>query len=386
MADSATSTALVIAGRYLASPAALRARPEGPIDALDTRSGRTAQVRIVFASDGWDDDGFTDAVTRWCALACSEICGVLDFGEHEGRRFLVVAPSLGMSIERWQATRRPGSADAARLALAFGRLAERIAAAGFPVDACDLGDCAVGPGPTPFLERPLLGSPAVNPILVGPRDGQRTLAAILRAAGGSGLGPPLEEWAERSAAAGYETLAECLDELERCGNEAREAGDHTEVVGIAGLFDDDDDEHLARLLPQEPRTWPRRAAGGLGALALAVLAVAAIGHRASGTPAAVPVPSLPRPVAVAPATAPKPSKPKPTHSRQRHPAKRHRPTHRHRHPHGTTPSRSTQAPPPVPPLPSPPPTAPSRPASTSAGSGAGDPLPDPGGTRTLPAP
>ena len=31
MADSATSTALVIAGRYLASPAALRARPEGPI-------------------------------------------------------------------------------------------------------------------------------------------------------------------------------------------------------------------------------------------------------------------------------------------------------------------------------------------------------------------
>ena len=202
MADSATSTALVIAGRYLASPAALRARPEGPIDALDTRSGRTAQVRIVFASDGWDDDGFTDAITRWCALACSEICGVLDFGEHEGRRFLVVAPSLGMSLERWQATRRPRPTDAARLALSFGRLVERIAAAGFPVDACDLGDCAVGPGPTPFLERPLLGSPAVNPILVGPRDGQRTLSAILRAAGGAGLGSPLEEWTARAAAAG----------------------------------------------------------------------------------------------------------------------------------------------------------------------------------------
>ena len=225
-----------------------------------------------------------------------------------------MAPSLGMSIERWQATRRPGPADAARLALAFGRLAERIAAAGFPVDACDLGDCAVGPGPTPFLERPLLGSPAVNPILVGPRDGQRTLAAILRAAGGAGLGPPLEEWAGRAAAAGYESLAECLDELERCGNEAREAGDDTEVVGLAGLFDDDDDEHLARLLPREPRTWPRRAAGGLGALALAVLAIAAIGHRASGTPAAAPVPSKPRPVAVAPVTTPKPSKPKPTHA------------------------------------------------------------------------
>lgn len=384
MADSATSTALVIAGRYLASPAALRARPEGPIDALDTRSGRTAQVRIVFASDGWDDDGFTDAITRWCALACSEICGVLDFGEHEGRRFLVVAPSLGMSLERWQATRRPRPTDAARLALSFGRLVERIAAAGFPVDACDLGDCAVGPGPTPFLERPLLGSPAVNPILVGPRDGQRTLSAILRAAGGAGLGSPLEEWTARAAAAGYESLAECLDELERCGNEAREAGDDTEVVGFAGLFDDDQDEHLARLLPPEPRTWPRRVAGGLGALALAVLAIAAIGHRASGTPAAAPVPS-PRPVAVAPVTTPKPSKPKPAHPRKRHAVKQHRRVHRHRHPHETSPSRSARATPPAQPPPSPPPP-PSTPPSTSAGSGAGDPLPDPGGTSMLPAP
>ncbi len=386
MADSATSTALVIAGRYLASPAALRARPEGPIDALDTRSGRTAQVRIVFASDGWDDDDFTDAVTRWCALACSEICGVLDFGEHEGRRFLVVAPSLGMSIERWQATRRPGPADAARLALSFGRLAERIAAAGFPVDACDLGDCAVGPGPTPFLERPLLGSPAVNPILVGPRDGQRTLAAILRAAGGAGLGSPLEEWTARAAAAGYESLAECLDELERCGNEAREAGDDTEVVGLAGLFDDDDDEHLARLLPPEPRTWPRRVAGGMGALALAVLAIAAIGHRASGTPAAAPVPSRPRPVAVAPVTTPKPSKPKPAQPRKRHPAKHHPRVHGHRHPHQTSPSGSARATPPVQPPPAPPSPPPSTPPSTSGGSGAGDPLPDPGGTSMLPAP
>jgi hypothetical protein len=384
MADSATSTALVIAGRYLASPAALRARPEGPIDALDTRSGRTAQVRIVFASDGWDDDGFTDAITRWCALACSEICGVLDFGEHEGRRFLVVAPSLGMSLERWQATRRPRPTDAARLALSFGRLVERIAAAGFPVDACDLGDCAVGPGPTPFLERPLLGSPAVNPILVGPRDGQRTLSAILRAAGGAGLGSPLEEWTARAAAAGYESLAECLDDLERCGNEAREAGDDTEVVGFAGLFDDDQDEHLARLLPPEPRTWPRRVAGGLGALALAVLAIAAIGHRASGTPAAAPVPS-PRPVAVAPVTTPKPSKPKPAHPRKRHAVKQHRRVHRHRHPHETSPSRSARATPPAQPPPSPPPP-PSTPPSTSAGSGAGDPLPDPGGTSMLPAP
>ena len=384
MAEPAPSTACVIAGRYLASPAALRARPEGPIEALDTRSGRAAQVRIVFASDGWDEQGFAEAVSRWCALGCAEICGALDFGEHEGRPFVVVPPTLGMSIERWRATRRPGPADAARLTLAFGRLAERVAAAGFPVDAAGLADFAVGPGPTPFLERPLLGSPAVNPILVGPRDGQRTLATILRTAGGAGLGPPLEEWAGRAAAAAYESLAECLDELERCCNEAREAGDETEVVGLAGLFDDDDDEHLARLLPPEPRTWPRRVAGGLGALALAVLAIAAIGHRASGTPAAAPVPSRPRPVAVAPVTTPKPSKPKPTHPRHGRPAKRHPRAHRHRHPHRTSPSRSTQATPPVQLPPSPPP--PSMPPSTSAGSGAGDPLPDPGGTSTLPAP
>jgi hypothetical protein len=287
-----------------------------------------------------------------------------------------------MSIERWQATRRPGPADAARLALSFGRLAERIAAAGFPVDACDLGDCAVGPGPTPFLERPLLGSPAVNPVLVGPCDGQRTLAAILRAAGGPGLGAALEEWAERAGAAGYESLAECLDELERCGNDAREAGDDTEVVGLAGLFDDDDDEHLARLLPPEPRTWPRRVAGGLGALALALLAIAAIGHRASGTPAAAPVPSPPRPVAVAPVTSPKPSKPKPTHPRKRHRAKHHARVHRHRHPHRPSAAPTTHSTAPVQPPPSPPPAPP----STASGSGAGDPLPDPGGTSMLPAP
>src|SRR5207253_8619597 len=56
---------LVIGGRYLASPSALAVRPDGPLDALDTQSGRAAQVRIVFASDGWDDDGFADAVSRW---------------------------------------------------------------------------------------------------------------------------------------------------------------------------------------------------------------------------------------------------------------------------------------------------------------------------------
>jgi hypothetical protein len=214
MAEPA-SNACVIAGRYLASPAALRTRPEGPIEALDTRSGRAAQVRIVFASEGWDEDGFAESVSRWCALGCAEICDALDFGEHEGRRFLVVPPSLGMSIERWRATRRPGPAEAARLALAFGRLAERVAAAGFPVDAAELADFAVGPGPTPFLERPLLGSPDANPVLVGPRDGQRTLAKIFRAALADQPPEPLAGWLERAGDAGFTDLADCLDQLEQ---------------------------------------------------------------------------------------------------------------------------------------------------------------------------
>jgi hypothetical protein len=371
MAESATSTALVIAGRYLASPAALRARPEGPIDALDTRSGRTAQVRILFASDGWDDDAFTEAVSRWCALACSEICGVLDFGEHEGRRFLVVAPSLGMSIQRWQATRRPGPADAARLALSFGRLAERIAAAGFPVDACDLGDFAVGPGPTPFLERPLLGSPLVNPVLVGPRDGQRTLAAIMRAAIADELPEPLADWLERASRADFDTLAECLDELELRGSQARSSAAETEVVGLDGLFDDDD-AYEAALLGPSPRRWPRRLLGGGGALALVVLAVAAFGHRASGAPVAAPRPSPPRPVVSAPAAVIE----RPVHRKLR---RHHLRPHHEQHsqaaaraggggaaPHAPRPQAATAAP-----------------ADTGSD---GTPLPNPGAVSTLPAP
>src|SRR2546425_10350121 len=110
MAEPAPSTASVIAGRYLASPAALRARPEGPIEALDTRSGRAAQVRIVFASEGWDEEGFAEAVSRWGALRCAEVWGGLDLGEHEGRRFVVVPPTPGMGIQRWAGASPPGGA------------------------------------------------------------------------------------------------------------------------------------------------------------------------------------------------------------------------------------------------------------------------------------
>ena len=372
MAETATSTALVIGGRYLASPAALRARPEGPIDALDTSSGRAAQVRILFASDGWDEEAFAEAVSRWCALACSEICGVLDFGDHEGRRFLVVPPSLGMSVPRWQMTRRPGLADAARLTLAFGRLAERIAAAGFPVDACDLADCAVGPGPTPFIERPLLGSPLVNDVLVGPQDGQRTLAAILLAAAGGPPPEPLAEWHRTSARAGFASLTECLDELERCGNDVRPGDGESQLLGLDGLFDEDDAAFEARLLGPEPRRWPRRLIGGLGALAAAALVVVALGHRGSGADEAPPMAAVPRPVAVA--------APKPQHHRPRHHAHRQRHHRRHTDTHlpATRPAASHSTAPPSSGSTAPPSTPPATPSGT--------PLPDPGSVSTLPPP
>jgi hypothetical protein len=373
MAETATSSALVIGGRYLASPAALRARPDGPLDALDTQSGRAAQVRIVFASDGWDDDTFAEAVSRWCALASSEICGVLDFGLHEGRRFLVVAPSLGMTIERWQLTRRPAAADAARLTLAFGRLAERIAAAGFPVDACELGDCAVGPGPTPFLERPLLGAPSVNSSLVGPRDGQRTLAAILRAAGGGPLPEPLERWTAQAAAAGFDSLAACLDELEARGNDVRAVDGDEQLVSMESLFDEDDDAFEARLLAPAPRTWPRRLLGGLGALAIAALAVAALSHRGTDAPPVATGPAPARPVAITPRT------PAPVHHRHHQRAmhvSRRRHVDRHR-PHRRAPE--PQAPPPAA-------GDTSTPAAPPAPGATGTSLPDPGSPSTLPAP
>jgi hypothetical protein len=381
---SAVSTPLVIGGRYLASAAAFEARPQGPLDALDTSTGRAAQVRIVFAADGWDDDGFDEAVARWCALACPGVCGILDHGRHEHRRYLVVPPALGMSIERWRATRRPAPAESARLTLGFGRLAERIAAAGFPVDAAGLADLAVGPGPTPFIELPLLGDPAVNDVLITAGAGQRTLAAVLRAASDAPA-EPLAAWLERARSAGFASLAECLDELERCAGAAA-AGVEEGTIGLDGLFDEDDAAFEARLLPPEPRRWPQRLAGGLGLAALLALALAAIGQGGGGHEAAAARPPALRPVVESTLKAPQQ-----LHHPARHrhrPAKRHHPaahatrhhvskhqTHAHPRP---TPPAPTPTPTPQPP-PAPPPSPPSR------GSG-GATLPDPGQLPTLPAP
>ena len=151
--SSPATNACMIGDRYLASAAAVASSPCGPVDALDTRSGRAAQVRVLFTGPGWNEEPLAGAVSRWCSLGVSEACGVLDFGAHGDRWFLVVPPSLGMPLERWRMVRRPSALDAACLTLAFGRVLERVARAGFPADGLAMLDLAVGPGPTPFLER-----------------------------------------------------------------------------------------------------------------------------------------------------------------------------------------------------------------------------------------
>jgi hypothetical protein len=384
MPEHAT-TASVIGGRYLASPAALRSRPQGPVEALDTRSGRTAQVRIVFASDGWGDESLAESVSRWCAIGCSEICGVLDFGRHEDRWFLVVPPSLGMSVDRWRTTRRPGPADAARLALSFGRLAERIAAAGFPVDAADLSDFSVGPGPTPFLERPLIGSPELNVSLVGPADGQRTLARLFAAAATGDIPDRLSEWQERASQGGFPSLAACLDDLEASGASAadRQAPGGARPIGFDGLFAEDDEAFERRVAPPEPRRWPRRLLAGLGLLAALSLAVGMlVGRAPAATTNPLTAPTPPRPlVADLP---PERTAAKSTSKRLVTTAPRRLVTRRSQP--ASAPRRTRSTPSPQTGTPTTP--APSAPVPSAAGSGggAGSSLPDPGGVGTLPAP
>jgi hypothetical protein len=289
----------VIADRYLTSPIGVRARPYGPVEALDTHSDRAAQVRIVFVPGEWGEGELADAVAGWCGIGCAEITGVLDFGRHGDRWFLVLPPSLGMPVARWRSLRRPTSADAARLVLAFGRLVERVGAAGFPPDTAELADFAVGPGPTPFLERPLLGPPRPHGVAPPDGDGQRTLAALFRTIvdPARSTPPALGAWAATAAAAGFGSLAACLDELQRAGSVAQaERGDaDDEPLGLAGIFDDDVPTVRARRrgLPVAVRR--------MGAVAGAVAAVAAA-VMALGAPRA-PDPATEAPAAAAPARA-----------------------------------------------------------------------------------
>jgi hypothetical protein len=378
MADPASSDH-VIADRYLTSPSALATHPFGPVDALDTRSGRGAQVRIVLVDGGWEEAALADAVARWCGIGCSEVCGVLDFGRHRERWFLVLPPSLGLPVERWRMLRRPAAGDAARLALAFGRLTERVAAAGFSPDLAVLADVAVGPGPTPFLERPLLQPPDGGTPVTG--DGQRVLAAVCAAALGP-LTPPSElaAWLERAGAGAFPGLPECLDELERCGAADEGAGPDTRPPGLERLFDEDFD--LDGLIAPPPDPGRRRL---LAAVPIAVVAVAGalllLGHGAHRSAAAEspPGPAKARvtPVATTPAP-PKPARHRPP--REPAPGRTHHPPKPKRHRKVAPPAPQTQTTTPPPATTTTTTTTTPQPPSTGAVQ-----LPAPGGT-TLPAP
>ena len=366
----------VVADRYLVSPTALAGNPGGPVDALDTHSGRASQVRLVFLTGAWAEDDLADAVSRWRGIACGEVCGVLDFGRHRDHWYLALPPSLGVPVVRWRAMRLPGPADAARLVLGFGRLVERVAAAGFEPELAVVDDFAVGPGPTPFLERPLLPRPGADPAAPA-GGGQRLLVRLLdalvaRAHVPEGLGG----WAERAAAGGFGSLGACLDELERVGTEAVAAGG-AEPPGLRGIFDEDELDAMERAADRVPGRRRRIALAVAGALAAAVTGLALVDPGAHagrtvptpGAPATLPVTRLePNPAASHPAHR------TPAKHRRKHPAA-HRPAHKHRAPERPV---STQTSSPAPPAT----TSTPAPPSTSGGATV---LPAPGGT-TLPAP
>jgi len=366
----------VVADRYLVSPTALAGNPGGPVDALDTHSGRASQVRLVFLTGAWAEDDLADAVSRWRGIACGEVCGVLDFGRHRDHWYLALPPSLGVPVVRWRAMRLPGPADAARLVLGFGRLVERVAAAGFEPELAVVDDFAVGPGPTPFLERPLLPRPGADPAAPA-GGGQRLLVRLLDALVARAHVPEgLAGWAERAAAGGFGSLGACLDELERVGSEAVAAGG-ADPPGLRGIFDEDELDAMERAADRVPGRRRRIALAVAGALAAAVTGLALVDPGAHagrtaptpGGPATLPVTRLePKPAASHRAHR------TPAKHRRKHPAA-HRPAHKHRAPERPV---STQTSSPAPPAT----TSTPAPPSTSGGAPV---LPAPGGT-TLPAP
>ena len=272
----------MIGDRYLASAAAVASNPSGPVDALDTRSGRAAQVRVLFTGPGWDEEALAGAVSRWCSLGVSEACGVLDFGAHGDRWFLVVPPSLGMPLERWRMVRRPSALDAARLTLAFGRVLERVAQAGFPADGLAMLDLAVGPGPTPFLERPLLGDPGAGPA-GDPLAGQRSLAAIVTAAHFGELEGGLARWRDDARSESFASLAACLDALEGTAADIGAATPSGLDAELAGLFDEDDLRLESLLPPAGERRGLRRAGAAVGVVLALLAAWAVLGVGAKGS-------------------------------------------------------------------------------------------------------
>ena len=392
-----SSTAEVIADRYLTSPSRLRARPFGPVDALDTHAGRAAQVRIVFTSGEWDEAELAEAVARWCGIGAAGVCGVLDFGRHGDRWFLVLPPSLGTPVERWRSMRQPSATDAATLALTFGRLLESVAAAGFDAGSAVVADFAVGPGPTPFLEQPLLAPPRAAVPISRRAGGQEVLAALFDAAvDEKDLPPELSAWRAAAASGAHPSLSACLDALERAEEAVRSVASTAEPAGLAGIFD-------GPLILPEAGSWAGRLRrlGPLAALVPLVfvglaLAIAVRHPTAAATTQSI-SDSAPRigyathpPAAPAVTQTHTPAKHK-SGSRRRHRTRAASASHRRRQPpaaHRAAPAgsdSSSTSSADASPSPVSPPATSSPPASSASSSSGGVVLPAPGGT-VLPHP
>jgi hypothetical protein len=379
MPERGTASAEVIADRYLTSPARLRERPFGPVDALDTHAGRAAQVRVLFVPGEWSEDELSQAVAGWCAIGADGVTGILDYGRHRDRWYLVVPPSLGIPPERWRTMRGPTGAEAGRLTLAFGRLLEAVAAAGFPTALAEPGDFAVGPGPTAFLEQPLLEPPGTPRPIAERSAGQGVLAGLFASVCAEPEpAEPLAEWRRAAEAGAHPSLGACLDALRSAVDCAPEAAAN-EPLGLSQIFDGE----------YAPR---RRAPAGLQRLATLLAAVTAavsisltVFHGA-GSDAAAPAPSPVKPVATRPASRPATTPDRPA----KHPPRRAHPRHRHavrRHPHRATHQASAPIlkPTPAPSAAPSPSRSAAAPRPPAASAGTANALPAPAGT-VLPAP
>ncbi len=352
MSVPVTSTAEVIADRYLTSPVSLRSRPFGPVDALDTHAGRAAQVRIVFLPGEWGAEELSETVARWCGIGTAGVIGVLDFGDHNGHPFLVLPPSLGMPLERWRAMRRPGAVDAARLALGFGRLVEAVTARGFVTDVAEATDFGVGPGPTPFLELPLLGRPDAPAVLHPEQDGQVLIARLYSATvHGQQLPAQIAGWVSAAVNREFGSLADCLDELEAAATAVHESRERGEPVGVRGVFD-----HpviASDRVPWWDRVQPLMASGWFrwSSLVLTLLVPLLVvlnlfttlsGSQPHATSASTPASPVTHPVPI-----PAPSKPAHRPTARHHKVTHHRPRrrpHRRRKRHSATPPAAVTAP------------------------------------------
>jgi hypothetical protein len=389
MPERGTASAEVIADRYLTSPARLRERPFGPVDALDTHAGRAAQVRVLFVPGEWSEDELSDAVARWCAIGADGVTGILDQGRHRDRWYLVVPPSLGIPPDRWRTMRAPTGADAGRLTLAFGRLLEAVAASGFPAASAEPADFAVGPGPTAFLEQPLLEPPGTPRPIAERSAGQAVLAALFMSVCAEPEPPaPLDEWRRAAEGGSHPSLGACLDALRSAVDRAPEAA--TEPLGLSQIFDG---EYVPRR--RAPISLQRLAtllAGLTAAISISLTVLHGTGSGAAApatgaAPAAVRpvVPETPTWPGPAPATTREPraktkTSARPARTHRRHTA-RQRPRAVH---HRSTPARSrVTAPEPRPAAP--PAASPPQSSATPPASGSGTSLPAPGGT-VLPAP